>query len=80
MGLLVWNRRIERADIFLINFYLKKKFVVKDYLATKTGYLQTCKKSQPRDIGCGNIHRLRKDKGWNTVEFEKNINFNSMNA
>ena len=40
---------------------------------------QTCKKSQPPSIGCGNIFRFRKDKGWNTVEFVETISLNSMN-
>ena len=30
-------------------------------------------------IDCGNIFRLRKDRGWNTVKFVENIIFNSIN-
>ena len=30
-------------------------------------------------IGRGNIFRLRKDKGWNNVEFVETISLNSMN-
>ena len=30
-------------------------------------------------IGSGNILRLWKDKGWNTVEFVETISFDSMN-
>ena len=30
-------------------------------------------------IGCGNIFRLRKDKGWITDEFVESISLNSIN-
>ena len=49
---------------------------------TNFNHMLTSRHAESRDhaaIGRGNVFKLRKGKGWNTIEFVETVSLNSMN-